>query len=307
MDGKMDRKIDGKIDKRKRRRTLQDKAEERRRRGEAHPMRHDIVGMAGSMLLVILFSVIASALWDILMGRILYSSVDWMSPIPSALVGIGIYLLFLLLHWRHLRRREGVQHFWELQRTGAGLLLGWSILATGAATAVFNYVAGQEYGNPAAALLLGLEPGIKEEILFRIVPISLAMSSRRRKKLVMTVFVFTGLVFGLTHGLNLLVGADPVNTLIQVIYATGIGLLFAAIYLRTGNLWITILLHSLFDAVYFLGAAAQQSGGVLTEAGSTTANAIVLIYAVFYYLNAFWIFRRSRRGEVLQTWGRMYS
>ncbi len=295
----------------KRREALQGKKEARRearrKRAEAHPVRHAIGVMAGSMLLVVLFSEIASAFWGILIGRILFRGVDWVSPVPSALVGIGIYLLFLVLHWLRLRRKEDVQHFWELRRTGAGLLLGWSILATGIATAVINWTAGQEYGNPAIALLLGLEPGIKEEILFRIVPISLAMRSRRRKELVVPVFVFSGLLFGLTHGLNLLVGADPVNTLIQVIYATGIGFLFAAIYLRTGNLWITVLLHSLFDAVYFLDAAAQQGGGVLSEAGSASANAIILVFAALYYLNAFCIFRKSKREEVLQTWERIYS
>ncbi len=41
---------------------------------------------------------------------------------------------------------------------------------------------------------------------------------------------------------------QPLNaTLFQVYYATAIGIFFAAIYLRTGSLWWTIILHFLID------------------------------------------------------------
>jgi len=41
---------------------------------------------------------------------------------------------------------------------------------------------------------------------------------------------------------------QPLNaTLFQVYYATAYGIFFAAIYLRTGSLWWTIILHFLID------------------------------------------------------------
>ncbi|MFR6600559.1 MAG: type II CAAX prenyl endopeptidase Rce1 family protein [Streptococcus sp.] len=48
-------------------------------------------------------------------------------------------------------------------------------------------------------------------------------------------------------------------TLFQVYYASAIGIFFAAIYLRTGSLWWTIILHFLVDFTSVLMSQSTQA------------------------------------------------
>lgn len=51
---------------------------------------------------------------------------------------------------------------------------------------------------------------------------------------------------GLVHFLNLLKGAALSDTIWQCISAVGIGVIFGAIYLRTGNIVLCMILHAHF-------------------------------------------------------------
>ncbi len=96
-------------------------------------------------------------------------------------------------------------------------------------------------------------------------------------------------------------------SLIQAFYAFCVGLLFAAIYLRTGNMWITIFLHSITDMIAFVELEAQQNFAVqVTRVGA--ADQLLLIgFGILYLINALYIFRKSKRDEVLQTWNRKWK
>ena len=62
------------------------------------------------------------------------------------------------------------------------------------------------------------------------------------QKQILGAVLLSALFFGLAHLGNLT--HQPLDaTLFQVYYASAIGIFFAAIYLRTGSLWWTIILH----------------------------------------------------------------
>ncbi|MFR3959857.1 MAG: type II CAAX prenyl endopeptidase Rce1 family protein [Streptococcus salivarius] len=63
--------------------------------------------------------------------------------------------------------------------------------------------------------------------------------------------LWTSPSWNLTHNLN--------ATLFQVYYATAIGIFYAAIYLRTGSLWWTIVLHCLIDFASVLFSQSTQA------------------------------------------------
>ena len=48
------------------------------------------------------------------------------------------------------------------------------------------------------------------------------------------------------------------NTAFQVVYATGIGVMFAAAYIRTRNLWPCIIMHALVDFCANMGRIYVQ-------------------------------------------------
>ena len=97
------------------------------------------------------------------------------------------------------------------------------------------------------ALIIALGAGFFEEYFFRGLFLKLAFQDGiRSSKQVLGVVFLSAIFFGLAHLGNLT--HQPLNaTLFQVYYATAYGIFFAAIYLRTGSLWWTIILHFLID------------------------------------------------------------
>ena len=277
---------------------------------DSHPAAHALIACFASMLLVFIASNFIEALGSIVVmlcqGDVTRESMNELSDTrTSAVISLLTMAFILLCFW--LRNRRRLHGFFNAGGTGAGLLLGWSEILINAFIIVEGLLSHKAYGNIITAILLGLQPGVNEEITFRIIPIAVAMRNSRRKQLVLPVVIFTSIVFGLSHGINIFAGADPVTTLFQVIYATGSGCLLAVIYMRTGNMWIPILLHSLTDIVYYLGAEAQSSGGVLTEGTDVSAAIILLIYAALYYVNAYLVYRKSTADAAADVWNGIWQ
>ncbi len=282
------------------------------RLADSHPVLHAIILMAFYMLLTAVFTLFVILVCNLTaaviyvmrnggIGDSSHASTELLTTIST----IAAYLLFVLVYW--FRHRTQLHRFFRVSKTGWGILLGWSVLVTTCITFSLNRINHEPIGNPGAALLMGLQPGITEEIMFRIVPISIAMKSSKRRQLVLPVFLFTGLCFGLVHSMNIFAGANPILTLIQVIYAVGVGFLFAAIYMRTGNMWITILLHTFNDAMDFLSPSLQSSGGVLTDTPDAGGLIVLLLFAALYYINAFLLFRKSSQEAIPDTWAEIWG
>ena len=87
-----------------------------------------------------------------------------------------------------------------------------------------------------------------EEVLYRgLVLKSLLNKNGHSKRDVMGACVVSSAIFGVLHIVNVFAGASVLPTLSQIIHATSTGLFFAAVFLRTKNLWIPILLHGLLN------------------------------------------------------------
>ena len=276
---------------------------------ETHPVAHALVVAAAAMALAGIVETFIEAIAGGVAAMVVYGSVDraYMGNMGliSTVITMVSHIVVLLLYWFIFRK--DLQGFFNARRFGEFVLLGWSVLAIGAFNLISEILEHESYGNPGVALLMGMQPGICEEIMLRVIPISLVMRSKERERLVIPVVVFTSLLFGLWHGFNILSGANPVTTLFQVIYATGVGFLFAAIYLRTGDIWITMFLHAITDTIYFLGAEAQSGDAILSQSTSFSDAIILLAYAVLYFANAFYVFRKSKRIEISDTWSRIWK
>lgn len=132
-----------------------------------------------------------------------------------------------------------------------------------------------------------------EETLVRGVILNLMYDKwGRTKSGIYMAAIMSGLVFGAFHIINLL--DCPwliVTTITQVIYATFIGVFFAAIYLRSRNLWVVIFLHAIVDFTGCYGELfdinirqnlipdISVSGGVYT----------VIKFSVFLILGLFYL------------------
>jgi hypothetical protein len=150
---------------------------------------------------------------------------------------------------------------------GKGLLVGGYFLFVSIYSAVVYYVSyeGERILKPwylilaylAAMLLIG----ITEEFLCRGIAAELLL--RRYGATadgVRRAVIVSGILFGLAHLTNLL-GAAPVGVFVQTVVAAMMGMAFAAIYFRSGCIWVTVVLHALVDAAALITSGLYNDGG----------------------------------------------
>ena len=87
----------------------------------------------------------------------------------------------------------------------------------------------------------------------------------------------------------------------QCVFAASLGVMLAAIYFRTGNLWVTVFLHGAMDI------ASMLIGGLY---GTTTLSesvsgydASMLLTVVVYLLPVAFLLRKKKLPEVQLYWG----
>jgi hypothetical protein len=93
-----------------------------------------------------------------------------------------------------------------------------------------------------------LIPGIWEEVAFR----GVIIPNLKRKYSQRSILIISAVAFGLAHSLNFILvifGGSPLNTILQLIYATCLGFAFGFMFLKTESLIPCILLHYLVDSV----------------------------------------------------------
>ncbi len=162
------------------------------------------------------------------------------------------------------------------------------------------------FGWPTIGTLsMSLVAGFTEEIAFRGVPVSLLMRQWHSEKKILTTLILTSAIFGLFHATNLFAGADFGSTIFQVIGAAGMGSFFCGLYLRTGNIWISIAVHAIHDLLCFLDVAGIQEGVVVQ--GVTWFSFLDVSCAVGLGILGIWMVRPSKRAEIRQLWDRKWN
>ncbi|MFX1470747.1 MAG: lysostaphin resistance A-like protein, partial [Promethearchaeota archaeon] len=101
-------------------------------------------------------------------------------------------------------------------------------------------------------------PGIWEEIAFRGVILNLQLQKYNKY----TVVFLNGILFGLYHFVNMLLGQEFFPTLFQIFYASFMGFSFAYMYIKTKSLLPSIILHYLLDSVGLLFQTVVFKNGV---------------------------------------------
>lgn len=144
--------------------------------------------------------------------------------------------------------------------------------------------------KPGKLMLFGLSNvliGVFEELLFRgIVFPLLIIHFAGKKQSILKAAYLSAILFGLIHLIGLIRHPEKVYTIINiVIYAIGIGFLFACLLLRTRNILIPALLHALVD---FTNAANDLSEEV-TATTEPTLSTIVLTLTVVTVMSGIFI------------------
>lgn len=173
-------------------------------------------------------------------------------------------------------RRDGLQAYYGLGRGGGvkgkDVLFYLPLLAL-ASSNLWNGVTIRFSAVETALYVVSMcLVGFLEEVIFRGL-LFRALSPKGLKQAI----VISSLTFGMGHIVNLLAGAEPISTLLQICYATAIGFLFTTIFLKSGTLLPCILTHAAVNA-----ASAFAVPGSL--AGQTFASAILTVVSLLYAL-----------------------
>lgn len=137
--------------------------------------------------------------------------------------------------------------------------------------------------------------GLFEEVFYRGLITGTLLDNTENKKDACIAVIIGGLIFGLAHSTNLLMGQDIITTVSQVIQASAIGILFGTVYYLTRNIWSLAFLHAFYDFGALLSsvdmlnecgyvAGAPISIGIISLTSSIILSIIYLLYCC-YLLN----------------------
>ena len=121
---------------------------------------------------------------------------------------------------------------------------------------------------------------------------------RGRNKILITALV-TSVVFALSH-LGNAKGGNVIG-IVQAVATIGSGLLYAAVFLRTGSIMVTVVLHFLIDWMYFVTNPALQNGE-MANVGVTTAVIISCIVDLSMSAVGLWLIRPAVREKIETVW-----
>lgn len=117
--------------------------------------------------------------------------------------------------------------------------------------------------------------GFFEEIVFRGIVLLLLLQKlpNTKKGMYLAIFISSA-IFGLSHLINLFEGIGFSDILLQVGYSFLMGLMWAVVYLKTKNIWMSILLHSTYN---FFGLVLFRLGYVNGRFDNVTLILTVLL------------------------------
>lgn len=140
--------------------------------------------------------------------------------------------------------------------------------------------------------------GLFEELAFRgVVFLMLTEKRHSTRRGLLAGLLLSSAVFGLLHLTNLLVGADPGAVFLQLGYSFAIGAMCAVVLLKTANIWICVLIHTVYDVGGNM--VGRIATGRLWDTPTVVITAILGVATAVFYLLAFW---RMDVGETARIW-----
>ena len=224
---------------------------------------------------------------------------EYVHEIVSMLYPIGIVILF------GFSSAFGRQGFFKT------LICGMLLLALQTFSLLFsiieNATSDATAWQPWYVIILGvisvISIGIREECVFRAtIQGVLAKKYANSVKGIWLTALLSALIFGLIHSFNIFAGVDPIAALVQSVTNVGIGMFWAALYLRCRNLWALVLIHAITDASgLFTALFCQNVSDTDVMSNLPVAS---LISGVVFFLLGFYLLRASKCKEIIEYYNR---
>ena len=251
------------------------------------------VGMAGMLLL--------SWLWELGIDAGPLAGVGWLGAILVKAVPIVLGAALLASTGMIALLRPSGAGFGRGLACGAILLVFFGVMGL---YAIANVVMGEAEVNLAVivtAVFYFLLVGAGEEILARAVAAETLLEHfGLTHGGIVKACVASGVIFGAMHIVNI-VSMDVPSVLMQMMTTAGAGMVFGAIYFRSGNLWVCVLLHMLWDASLLAATTSASFADAAASTGGGNPVGSVIFFAVLVGV-ALFLLRKGRVGQVQEAW-----
>lgn len=158
----------------------------------------------------------------------------------------------------------------------------------------------QSFGMILIYVLTMFLVGLNEEVIVRGVVLNLLLDRfSDTKNGVLGAVLISSLIFGCAHIPNVLSGVPLSSALIQSVQATLLGVVFAAIYLRSGNLWICIILHAGMDFAGLMASGIFGNGEMTDMIGSLSLLNLVMTVPLFL-VPCLVLLRKNKLEEIVR-------
>ena len=141
--------------------------------------------------------------------------------------------------------------------------------------------------------------GWTEEIVFRGVILNMFLDAfSKTKRGILGAILLNGVFFGVLHMSNVLSGVKLESAIVQSVTAGLLGIILAAVYARTRNIWLVIIAHAVVDFAGLLGSGifgvGNEVDGINDISWANLISVPILLVPIFVLL------RKSKLAEMEQ-------
>jgi membrane protease YdiL (CAAX protease family) len=160
--------------------------------------------------------------------------------------------------------------------------------------------------NPLSIIILGVFSivcvGIREECLYRATFQNIVAKKYANSVKGIWITVIVGsVIFGLCHISNLFFGVHPISVLSQVINATLLGVLFGAVYLRSGSIWSVVVVHALTDISGLASSTFLRNVSDIQDFNQLSISWGSIAFHLIYVAWAIFLLRPSKCKEIYKN------
>lgn len=252
--------------------------------------------------------VLLHILWAVIfvegLGAVVFGTIFEAFGLPMTLGAVIGGLIYLACHAKRYKP-EYVGNF-----KGGNNALGFRLATFMAIYWAYIFIQTFTCGEFAApnieTISNALMAGVAEEVIFRLIPVSCFMRQWRDEKKIPIVLAISAITFGLIHLANIKSGAPIPITIMQVVGAGLMGVIFCAVYLRSGNILIPMLMHFITDFVCFMDSTQVGDGGVMI-AKISFINFVDVAVCMVLAVIGIYLVRPAKRAEIIALWDKKFS
>ena len=229
------------------------------------------------------------------------------SPLLNLLCMIAATAIVMLIY----KKRFAPEYKGVVRKEGLakGLFMGLPLLAYWIISSIPSFFDHTFVIKPLTMEIISsaVVAGITEEAAFRHGMITTMLRNRNQKENLVRCILISSVAFGFLHLFNMAIGADPIRTILQTIGATGLGVLFGAIFISTGNILPGMILHAVHDIFAIATSTDVSSTGVISGSVGISQLIDLLccvalgVYAILRYLPD------DRKEETVALWNKIWS